>query len=176
MKAYVHEKENSDLSRWGDLTESIRGRVPGACVTLRNEFGRGLELILRRQVPQTELSQVVDEILANVMLSIECEGLSSPDLLPALVRRTARVFIPTTTPWTEMAVNVPPSAVLECILQQLPDNQREALAMVYVDGTDDQTTCARTGLTINELIAVKDSVRERFRITAIGRQSRAMSQ
>jgi hypothetical protein len=176
MKTCVQEEENSDLNRWGDLTESIRGKVPGAYTRLHSEFGRGLELILRRQVPPTELRVVVDEILGNVMLVIECDGLSSPDLLPALVRRTARVFVPTTTPWTKTEVNALHSAVLEGIVQQLLDSQREALAMVYVDGTDDQTTCARTRLTINELTALKDSIRERFRMTAVGQQSRAMNQ
>jgi hypothetical protein len=176
MKRCVHLGQSPASYQQGDLNESIRDMVPGAFTKLHNEFGPGLELLLRRQVPQTELAAVIDKILGNVTLAIESDGLSSLDLLPALVRSTARQLIPTSMAQIETAVNGLHSAVLEGILQQLPDNQREALEMVYVDGTDDQTICAHTQLTIDELIELKGSVRERFRMTAVGQQSRAVSQ
>jgi hypothetical protein len=174
MKTCVRLDENSDGNRWGDLTTSIRAKVPGAYIRLHNEFGRGLELILRRQIPKTQLGAVLDQILGNVTLAIECGGLSTPDLLPALVRCTARELIPTSVARIETEVSGRPNEVLERILQQLPNNQREALEMVYVDGTDDHTVCARTRLTINELTAIRDSVRERFTLASGGRRSNAM--
>jgi hypothetical protein len=176
MKTCMHSNGTSDRNRWGDLTESIRRKAPGAKIRLRDEFAPGLELILRRQVPPAELSAVIDRILSDVMLAIECDGLSSPDFLSALVRSTARRLIPTSTARIEAEVNARPNEVIECILQELPDHQREALRMVYVEDADDQTVCARTKLTLNELTALKNSMRERFVVTAVGQHSRAMSQ
>ena len=86
--------DGADLGRWRDLIESVRGRVLGANIRLHKEFDRGLELLLCHQVPSAELSGVIREILAHVTLSIESEDITSPELLPALVRRVARQLIP----------------------------------------------------------------------------------
>ncbi len=176
MKTRLHPNEDTDLNRWGDVTESIRGRVPGANIWLHKEFARGLELLLRRQVPPTELADTIDKILGNVMRAIECDGLSRPDLLPALVRSTARQLISMSVPRIETEVNDPPSALLESMLQHLPENQREGLEMIYVDGADNRTVCALTRLNMNELIAIKSSIRERFLLISRRQWSKTMGQ
>ena len=171
-----HSNESADLDRWRNVTESVRGKVLGANIKLYKEFERGLELMLRRQVPSVELSGVIREILATVTQTIESDGLSSPHLLPALVRRTARQRIPRTVRWIETEVSVTPNVMLESILRRLPHNQREALEMVYVGGADDQVVCALNGLTIKELTTIKTSVREQFMVISTSQVgSKAMS-
>jgi hypothetical protein len=157
-----HPNDEADGNRWRDLTESVHAKVLGANIRLHKEFERGLELLLCRQVPAGELFGIIQKILENVVRTIESDGLSSPDLLPALVRRAARQLIPLTVPRAEQVNAPPPNAILESILRPLPHNQREALEMVYVGGLDDEAVCARNGLTIQELTALRASVRERF--------------
>jgi hypothetical protein len=156
-----HPNDDIDRGRWRDLTESLRKNVLGANIRLHKEFVRGLELMLGKQVPSGELSSVIQNVLANVALTIESGGLDSSDLLPAMVRRAARRLIPQGVPRTE-PVNAPPNAMLESLLQQLTPNQRGALEMVYVDGADDQAVCALKGLTIEELTTIRTSLRERY--------------
>jgi hypothetical protein len=163
MTTCEHPNDDRDRNRWRNLTESLWGRVSGANIGLHKEFERGLELLLCRQVPSGELRGVIHRILTNVRLAIESDRMADPDLLPALVRRTARQVIPISATRTELGVKtLPPNAVLESFLQQLPHNQREALTMVYVHGIDDHGVCALKGLTIKELTGIRASVRERF--------------
>jgi hypothetical protein len=171
-----HSNEGADLDRWRNITESVRGKALEANIKLYKEFEQGLELLLRRQVPSVELSGVIHAILAAVMKAIESDGLPSPDLLPALVRRTARQLIPMTVPRIETDASVTPNVMLESILQRLPPNQREALEMVYVGGADDQVVCGLKGLTIKELTTIKTSVREQFMVISTREAgSKAMS-
>jgi hypothetical protein len=175
MTTCEHPNEGADLNRWRDLTESLRGKIPGASLELHKEFERGLEVLLRRQVPAEELSSVINRVLANVTLTIASDGLIDPDLLPALVRRTARQLIPVSDPAIEAGVGIAPNVILEGILQHLPHNQREALKMVYVDGADHRAVCALNGLTIKELTTIRSSVRERFMVT-VSQRSKAVHQ
>src|SRR3981189_658768 len=101
MKTCEHPNDDTDGNRWRDLVESLRGKVPGSDIRLQEAFKRGLEALLCRQVPSAELAGLVYEILANVTRTIESDGLASPDLLPALVRRVARLFIPVSAPRPE---------------------------------------------------------------------------
>jgi hypothetical protein len=162
MIAYEHLNEGADLDRWRYLTESVLKKDPGASLKLHKEFEHGLKLLLRRQVSSVKLSGAIHKILADVTRTIVSDGLTSPDLLPALVRRAARHLIPLSAPRIETEVNVVPNVILQSILAQLPQNQRDALEMVYVDGADDQVVCALKGLTIRELTTIRASVRERF--------------
>jgi hypothetical protein len=175
MTTCEHPNEGADLNRWSDLTESLRGKIPGASLKLHKEFERGLEVLLRRQVPVGELSSVINRVPATVTLTIASDGLIDPDLLPALVRRTARQLIPTSAPAIEAEVDIGPNVILAGILQHLPHNQREALEMVYVDGADHRVVCALKGLTIKELTTIKSSVRERFMVT-VNQRSKAVHQ
>jgi hypothetical protein len=168
-----HSNEGADLDRWRNVTESVRGKVLGANAKLYKEFERGLKLLLRPQVPAVELSGVIHAILATVMQTIESDGLTSPDLLPALIRRTARQIIPMTVARIETDVSVMPNMMLESILQRLPPNQRDALEMVYLDGTAVETVCALKGLT--ELATIRASVRSRFMAISASQGSKAMS-
>jgi len=176
MITYEHSNQGADLDRWKDLAAAVRGRVSGANVRLRREFERGLELVLCLQVPSGELSGVVQMILATVTRTIESDGLTSPNLLPALVRRTARQLIPLSVPRIDPVSALPPNPMLVSILLQLAPNQREALEMVYVlHGAGDRAVCELKGLTINELTSIKTSVRERFQGISASSESTVMS-
>jgi hypothetical protein len=170
-----HSNEGADLDRWRDLIASVRGKVLGADIRLHKEFEQGLELMLCRQVPSEELPGAIQKIVANVTRTLGSDGLTSPNLLPALVLRSARQLIPLTVPRTEPVSALPPNPMLVSILRQLAPNQREALEMVYVGGADDQTACALKGLTANELAALKTSIRQRFRAFSASPGPKAMS-
>jgi hypothetical protein len=174
----AHPNDDTDRNQRRDLVESLRGKIPGAGIRLQEAFKRPLELLLCRQVPSGELAGLVLEILASVTLIIESDGLASPDLLPNLVRRVARQFIPVSAPRVEPDVKKAsqPNPVFESILQGLPPNQCEALKMVYVDGTDDEVICGLKGLTIKELSVTKVWVRERFLAISASQRSKAMGQ
>jgi DNA-directed RNA polymerase specialized sigma24 family protein len=177
MNTCEHPNEETDRNRWRDLVESLRGKVPGADIRLQEAFKRGLELLLCRQAPSAELAGVVYKILANVTRTIESDGLASPDLLPDLVRRVARLFIPVSVARAEPEVKTSqPNAILGSILQGLPPNQREALKMVYVDGTDDESVCALNELSIKEVTMIRVSVRDQFLAISARERSKAMGQ
>jgi hypothetical protein len=168
---------SAGFSRWRALTEAVRSRESGANLRLRKEFGRGLELVLHRQVPSKDLANVIDKVLGNVTLAIEFGGLTCPDLLPSLVRQAAREVIPSRSPPIEQGMGATPlNAMLQKLLRQLPQNEREALEMVYLDGADDDTVCALKGLNLKELGAIRTSVRERYMMTSSGRWSKATHQ
>jgi hypothetical protein len=170
-----HSNEGTNLDRWVDLIASVRGNFLGADIGLGKEFRRGLELMLCRQVPSEGLPGVIQKIVASVTKAIRSDGLTSPNLLPALVLRTARQLIPLTVPRTEPASALTPNPMLESILRQLAPNQREALVMVYVHGAGDRAVCELKGLTINELTSIKTSARERFQGISASSESTVMS-
>jgi hypothetical protein len=141
----------------GDVLARLRSGDYAARRELVSMVDGGVRFLLARHLNGSRLKDAVADVHERVLLAIANGAISSLDELPSLVRKTLKTQISTRTPQATKPVD--PLAV-ENLQDALNSNELDVLHRYYVLGHSAAQISQATGLSAEDIQAVKQRARQ----------------
>jgi len=171
---------------WADAVAAIQAKDPAAMELLFTNFGRGLRLLIGRQVGYQDAEDHVQEVLLVTISAIQKGELRDPECLPGFIRTIARRRIaqqiqklawrrsreldlepsgelPSTRPNPEQAaIDLESIRIMEAVLKELHPRDREVLERFYLRGEAPEQICFEMNLSDVQFRLLKSRAKARF--------------
>jgi RNA polymerase sigma-70 factor (ECF subfamily) len=171
---------------WVDLVDRIRGGRTDGMAELYQLFSKGIRFYLCRQLGAQELDDKVHDTFVVVVQAIRRGELREPERLMGFVRTivrrqvaahidkavhsrreqmdldaTAKVVDPRGNP-EEEAIFGQRTALIQRVLEELPDRDREILTRFYLHEQSQEQICTEMGLSQTQFRLLKSRAKTRF--------------
>lgn len=171
---------------WSSLVAAIARKQPEAVEELYSRFGRGIRLLIARQLGQQDLDDHVHDVFLITIDAIQNGELRNPDCLPGFIRTLTRrkianqiskarwqrnrevdsdsdIQIPSTRQNPEeVAVDSESVRIMKAVLLELHPRDREILSRFYLSGESAALICQEMTLTEVQFRLLKSRAKSRF--------------
>lgn len=173
-------------STWASLVDGVARKRTEAVEELYSRFGRGIRLLIARQLGQQDLDDHVHDVFLITIDAIQNGELRNPDCLPGFVRTVTRrrianqiskavwqrnrevdsdsdIQIPSTRQNPEeVAVDSESLRIMKAVLLELHPRDREILSRFYLSGQPAALICQEMTLTEVQFRLLKSRAKSRF--------------
>jgi RNA polymerase sigma-70 factor (ECF subfamily) len=176
----------NENSNWIKLVDGIYRKQPEAIEELYSRFGRGIRLLIARQLGQQDLDDHVHDVFLITIDAIQNGELRNPECLPGFIRTITRRRIAnqiSQAVWKrnrevdsdsefqlpstrqnpeEVAVDSESIRIMQAVLLELHPRDREILSRFYLSGQSADFICHEMDLTEVQFRLLKSRAKSRF--------------